>query len=144
MDLCQRLRRKGHTLKSDSGMRSVHMGDPKTLRAIFWGELWRGRDNLRVSFRGPMALRDLPSVAIPVTMLVLLAQAVARAPDDAVERASTVGHSFPHVVGLLLPRLSTLRALRMLRRPSAAEGRWTSFGPGWLRPPTTSAGRCRW
>jgi GT2 family glycosyltransferase len=76
VDLCQRLRRQGHALKSDSRMHSVHMGDPKTLRAIFWGELWRGRDNLRVSFRGPLTPRDLPSVVIPVLTLLLLAVAV--------------------------------------------------------------------
>jgi GT2 family glycosyltransferase len=76
VDLCQRLRRQGHTLKSDSRMHSVHMGDPKTLRAIFWGELWRGRDNLRVSFRGPLTPRDLPSVVIPVLTLLLLGVAL--------------------------------------------------------------------
>ena len=114
VDLCQRLRRKGHTLKSDSGMRSVHMGDPKTLRAIFWGELWRGRDNLRVSFRGPMALRDLPSVAIPVMMLVLLAQAVVgllMMPWNGIYGGSLILTSL-----VFCAALSALRALRMLRR----------------------------
>jgi GT2 family glycosyltransferase len=114
VDLCQRLRRRGLTLKSDSRMRSVHMGDPKTLRAIFWGELWRGRDNLRVSFRGPMTPRDLPSVVIPVVTLLLLATAVMAllsAPwtglgGGAVALAALAGCA----------ALSALRAARMLGR----------------------------
>lgn len=115
VDLCQRLRRQGHTLKSDSGMRSVHMGDPKTLRAIFWGELWRGRDNLRVSFRGPMTARDLPSVVIPVLTLLLLAAAVI-----ALVATPWIGLLNSGAVALIAlagcAGLSALRAMRMLGR----------------------------
>jgi GT2 family glycosyltransferase len=114
VDLCQKLRRQGHTLKSDSRMHSVHMGDPKTLRAIFWGELWRGRDNLRVSFRGPMSPRDLPSVIIPVVMLALLAGAMIAllsTPWTGVYGLGVFLASLACCAGL-----SALRALRMLRR----------------------------
>jgi GT2 family glycosyltransferase len=117
VDLCQRLRRQGRTLKSDSRMRSVHMGDPKTLRAIFWGELWRGRDNLRVSFRGPMTARDLPSVVIPVLTLLLLALAVIAA-----LATPWIGSNGPIAALAALTGcagLSALRALRMLRRLGA-------------------------
>jgi GT2 family glycosyltransferase len=113
VDLCQRLRRQGHTLKSDSGMRSVHMGDPKTLRAIFWGELWRGRDNLRVSFRGPLTPRDLPSVVIPVLTLLLLAAAVLAlltTPWTGLRGGAVALTALLGCAGL-----SALRALRMLR-----------------------------
>jgi hypothetical protein len=72
VDLCQRLRARGGTLIADEGLKSVHLGDPDSLAAIFRGELWRGRDNLRVSLRGPLSLRAVPSVAIPVLDIVFL------------------------------------------------------------------------
>jgi GT2 family glycosyltransferase len=115
VDLCQRLRRQGHTLKSDSRMHSVHMGDPKTLRAIFWGELWRGRDNLRVSFRGPLTARDLPSVVIPVLTLSLLGVAVI-----GLLAGPWIGLAAAWAVALAAlagcAALSALRAARMLGR----------------------------
>jgi hypothetical protein len=76
VDFCQRLRRGQHVLYSDDRLRSVHLGDPRTLRALFFGELWRGRDNLRVSLRGPLTWRAVPSVLIPITILTLLATAL--------------------------------------------------------------------
>jgi hypothetical protein len=50
-------------------MDNVHHGDPPTLAALFFGELWRGRDNLRVSLRAPVRLMALPSVISPVASL---------------------------------------------------------------------------
>jgi hypothetical protein len=66
VDMCQRLRSTGWKIVGDERMASVHLGDPPTLGALFRGERWRGRDNLKVSLRGTMSLRDLPSVLIPV------------------------------------------------------------------------------
>jgi glycosyltransferase involved in cell wall biosynthesis len=77
VDLCQRLRFAGHRLLSDPAMRNVHFGDPASLGALFRGELWRGRDNLRVSLRGPLTLGELPSIVIPVTDLIAFAVIVA-------------------------------------------------------------------
>jgi multisubunit Na+/H+ antiporter MnhB subunit len=71
-DLCQRLRATGRRVLSDDLLRSVHFGDPATLRALFRSELWRGRDNLRAGLRGPLTLRGLPSMIIPVLDLVSL------------------------------------------------------------------------
>jgi GT2 family glycosyltransferase len=68
-DLCQRLRSAGWRLLSDDRLRSVHHGDPATLAALFRAELWRGRDNLRAGLRGPLTLRGLPSLVIPVIEL---------------------------------------------------------------------------
>ena len=76
VDFCQRLRRNGYGLWSDDRLRSVHLGDPRSLRALFFGELWRGRDNVKVSLRGPLTWRALPSVMIPLTILLLLTVAV--------------------------------------------------------------------
>jgi hypothetical protein len=51
----------------------VHSGDPRTLKALFFGELWRGRDNLRVTLRVPITLRSIPSLALPLVTLSAVA-----------------------------------------------------------------------
>jgi hypothetical protein len=53
-------------------MVSVHYGDPGTLKALFLGELWRGRDSLKVTLRAPLTLRSIPGVAIPLLTLASL------------------------------------------------------------------------
>lgn len=77
VDLCQRLAARGGRVLESDELASVHLGDPRTLGAVFLGELWRGRDNLRVTLRGPLSLRSLPSLLIPVAILVGLAALVA-------------------------------------------------------------------
>jgi glycosyltransferase involved in cell wall biosynthesis len=72
VDLCQRLRAAGWRIIGDDRLRSVHLGDPPTLRALFRAERWRGRDNIRVSLRGPLTMRDLPSLAAPIITLLAL------------------------------------------------------------------------
>ena len=72
MDLCQRLRQAGGRILSDARLRSVHFGDPSTLQALFRGELWRGRDNIRVSLRRPLVVRDVLSLSIAVFQLLCL------------------------------------------------------------------------
>jgi glycosyltransferase involved in cell wall biosynthesis len=69
VDFCQRLRRLGRRLVASDDLRSVHRGDPPTLKALFFGELWRGRDNLRVSLRD-LRLASAPSLAIPLLHLL--------------------------------------------------------------------------
>jgi glycosyltransferase involved in cell wall biosynthesis len=76
VDFCQRLRVNGGKIVADDRLRSVHLGDPPTLRDLFRAERWRGRDNLRVSLRGPLSLRDVPSVVAPFVMLLALAVVV--------------------------------------------------------------------
>ena len=72
VDLCNRLLASGFRIVADPRLRSVHFGDPRTLKALFFGELWRGRDNLRVTFRGPKTLRAFRSALIPLVQLWLL------------------------------------------------------------------------
>jgi glycosyltransferase involved in cell wall biosynthesis len=72
VDFCRRLRAAGYRIVSDRRLRSVHLGDPASLRAVFAGELWRGRDNLKASLRPPIRYRELPSIVIPVLDLVFL------------------------------------------------------------------------
>jgi len=75
VNLCNRVRRAGYRIVADPGLRSVHYGDPITLKALFFGELWRGRDNIRVTLSGPRTLRDLRSAIIPIANLILLVAA---------------------------------------------------------------------
>lgn len=76
VDLCNRVRLAGHRIVADPRLRSIHFGDPRTLRALFFGELWRGRDNLRVTFRGPRSLRHFQSALVPVGELYCLKGAI--------------------------------------------------------------------
>jgi glycosyltransferase involved in cell wall biosynthesis len=76
VDLCNRLRAQGYRIFCDERMRSVHYGDPSTLRALFFGELWRGRDNVRATLRGPVTIRSLPSVVIPIVNIIFLTAVV--------------------------------------------------------------------
>lgn len=68
--LCKSLRRIGATLAAENGLRTIHYGDPATLTALFLGELWRGRDNLRVSLRPPIALGELKGLVLTAAMLL--------------------------------------------------------------------------
>ena len=72
VDLCNRIRAIGLRLVSDGRLESVHHGDPKTLSDLFASELWRGRDNLRVSFRGPLAWASLPSAIVPIVDVAMV------------------------------------------------------------------------
>jgi hypothetical protein len=75
--LCVDLRGRGLRVMAEPGMESVHHGDPATLGALFRGELWRGRDNARVSLRRPRSLRSLAGLAVStaaaVGLLLLMA-----------------------------------------------------------------------
>jgi GT2 family glycosyltransferase len=77
VDLCIRLRAAGHRLIADSRLRSMHHGDPRSPAAVFKVELWRGRDNLRVTLRPPRSWRSLASLTASVLMLAGLAGTLA-------------------------------------------------------------------
>ncbi|MCC7009125.1 MAG: glycosyltransferase [Acidobacteria bacterium] len=77
VDLCRKLRARGYGLVSDPRLGNVHYGDPATLRQVFYGEVWRGRDNVRVSLRAPRTVRTLASAAIPVLGLIAILTAAA-------------------------------------------------------------------
>lgn len=108
VDLCNRLRLAGCRIVADPDLRSVHFGDPRTLRALFLGELWRGRDNLRVTFNGPRTLGHLRSALIPVAHLLCLAAAAI---------CLVAGRSELALVFLLIALLpAAIKAAVMLRR----------------------------
>ena len=64
VDLCQRTRKNGWRIIANPDMESIHFGDPATLKSLFLGELWRGRNNLRVTMKGHLTLRDLVSLTV--------------------------------------------------------------------------------
>jgi glycosyltransferase involved in cell wall biosynthesis len=76
VDLCHRLRAQGFRVLSDARLRNIHYGDPRTLRDVLASERWRGRDNLRVTFRRPIAWASVPSAVLPVLHIALLAVAL--------------------------------------------------------------------
>jgi glycosyltransferase involved in cell wall biosynthesis len=75
VDFCHRLQAHRRRVVSDVRLKSVHHGDPKTLREVFSSERWRGRDNLRVSFRRPFSWNAVPTAIIPVVGNLLIAAA---------------------------------------------------------------------
>jgi hypothetical protein len=111
VDLCNRLRSRGHRIVSSIHMNSVHHGDPATLRDVFVGELWRGRDNLRVSIR-QLSWRSVPSILIPVVDLVLIAIGVAGI--AALAARISGGFTLLAVSVFLVAAAATLRVLRAL------------------------------
>jgi len=111
VDLCQRLRTAGYRLMSDDRLQSVHLGDPATLRALFLGELWRGRDNLRVSLRGPFSLRGLPSLVIPVIDIGSILIGVA-----GLAAAPLGGVRLTLIASAIIAGLAALRAAGMIAR----------------------------
>lgn len=113
VDLCRRLRAAGWTIMGDERLRSVHFGDPPTLGALFRAEQWRGRDNLRVSLRGPMRAREIPSIATPIVALLALV-AIVVSPAALVLGASPWSVAAPAV--LAVAGLSGLRAAMMAVR----------------------------
>ena len=72
VQLCQAVRQAGWRVVSEPGLDSIHHGDPRTLSELFFGELWRGRDNLNVSLRGPLTVRALPGTFAPIAALSCL------------------------------------------------------------------------
>jgi hypothetical protein len=112
VDLCQRIRAGGHSILSDSALKSVHVGDPRTLKALFLGELWRGRDNLRATLRGPKDWRHLRSALIPAVYLMAFAGLIATT------FLMTSGRGLAIAIGFAsaLCGLSALRVVHMSRR----------------------------
>jgi GT2 family glycosyltransferase len=112
VDLCFRLRRAGYRLVDDPALVSAHAGDPETLRALVKSEMWRSRNNVRVTLRSDTSLRSLVSLAIPILNLGALAALVFGAVRGA---AGLVVLSVAATTALAL-----LYVLVMLRR-----GRWS-------------------
>ncbi|MCX6545049.1 MAG: glycosyltransferase [Acidobacteria bacterium] len=114
VDLCQRIQATGWRLVSDERLGSIHHGDPATLGALFRSELWRGRDNLRVSLRR-LTLRGLPSVVIPLVDLACLAVI-----SLSLAVAGWSGLWLAAGAALVVATSAVLRAARLLRSPGSS------------------------
>lgn len=118
VDFCRRVREAGGRIVSQPALHSTHVGDPPTLKALFLAELWRGRDNLRVSLRERLTPRNAPSVLFPVLHLGALGLVV----GGGAIWMLTGGSVWVMLVGLSTAlALSSVRAIRMWdrsRRPT--------------------------
>lgn len=116
VDLCARVAAHGWQVRAVHGMQSVHHGDPKRLSNLFWGELWRGRDNLRVTLRGPKSLRNVASALMPIAYAGALV---------AVLLGGFAGPRVgPLLVGSGAAGLAALAAVRVAAMRRNAGGRW--------------------
>lgn len=113
VDLCNRIAQAGWQVLAVPGMTSVHHGDPETLSRVFWGEMWRGRDNVRVTLRGPRSWRTLLSAAVPIAYALALAGLVV---------APFLGAWFVAIAGGV--GVSLLLVARLLAMRQNAGGRW--------------------
>ena len=120
VDFCHRLTASGWRVLGDPRLGSVHHGDPRSLKHLFLSELWRGRDNLRVTFRRPIQWASVPSGLVPVAdavLLLIVLWSLARWP--------WTGASAPVVAGTAL----LVVALGALAKLAKAAGRTPGLGP---------------
>ena len=118
VDFCQRLRAAGLRVISDDRLESIHFGDPATLRALFRGELWRGRGNVRTSFRRPTTVRLVASALVPLVDLALMAVTLA-----GLATATRGGLAWSAIAAAGIGALAALRAVRMLARRGSMTAR---------------------
>jgi hypothetical protein len=111
VDLCRKLRARGYAILADHRLRNVHYGDPATLRQVFLGELWRGRDNLRVSLRPPWSPRIVASAALSLANLAMATASLA-----GLLTWSRSGFAVAGVALAMLAVVVGLRAVLMTRR----------------------------
>ena len=108
VDLCRKLKGAGYKVVSNSRLGNTHYGDPESLRRVFFGELWRGRDNLRVSLRRPRSWRTLTSAFIPIFNIAALAILAV-----GLLSGSTAGRLAGIAAGIMVVMQISLRATRM-------------------------------
>ena len=114
VDLCRRFHAAGRRVVAEPDLVSVHHGDPRTLWALFRGEMWRGRDNLRVTLRSP---RDLRSIASALQLLMTVAAAVA---------TLAVSLVWPH---LAVPSVAAFVAFLLLASMPRSLQMWSRMRP---------------
>jgi glycosyltransferase involved in cell wall biosynthesis len=121
VDLCRKLKQAGYSIISDSRLGNIHYGDPESLRRVFFGELWRGRDNLRVSLRRPRSGRTLISAFIPIFNIAALALFA-----GGLLSGSSAGRLAGLTAGVLVLIQLSLRATRM-----TLPDRYRDWVPAW-------------
>jgi glycosyltransferase involved in cell wall biosynthesis len=71
VDLCHRLHGRSGRIVCDSKIRSIHHGEPKTLRDFIRKEYWRGSSGLKAWALEGFPIGDLPSFLWPLWHLLL-------------------------------------------------------------------------
>jgi len=118
VDFCFRLRTHGWTLVNVPALRNIHLGDPSTLRRLFTSELWRGRDNLRVSLRAPWSLRNAVSTGTPVAQLCSVPTAAIGLAAGGVLGWSIFGLALAAGLAPVLGRTATMTRNAAIRSPA--------------------------
>ena len=72
VDFCYRLKKSNYKIISDHGLKSVHLGEARTLSDFFRKERWRGRSNFRGIFSHGFYLEEIPSLLLPVFYLIAI------------------------------------------------------------------------
>jgi GT2 family glycosyltransferase len=120
--LCQSVRRAGYRLLANERLVNVHLGDPRTLKELFVGELWRGRNNLGVSLRVRPSLRTVPGILIPILDLTLLGAAVLALFAGGPHRMLGIAMPLIGVFALSLLRMGRMvLRLKQVRRTAIAQ-----------------------
>lgn len=128
VELCQRIRGLGLRILNDDRLRNVHLGDPATLAHLFRGEIWRGRDNLRVSLRAPLSWRALPSLTIPIIDLAMVPLALVGLVLTPFRGIAGGGVGLMTAALAVILALVSLRVARMSRRsPLSVRGLGQAF-----------------
>jgi glycosyltransferase involved in cell wall biosynthesis len=115
VDLCRRIRDSGRKILASPRLGSIHHGDPHTVRTLFRGELWRGRDSLRVSLRGRWSRATAVGIVLPLASLVALGLMVAGA-------ATRSGLGIGAGLALLAAPVVLRSAVMYRRAPESARG----------------------
>jgi GT2 family glycosyltransferase len=119
VDLCRRLAAARSRLVADPRLVSVHLGDPRTLSAVYLGEMWRGRDNLRVTLRPPRNLRSMLSALQPLATIVVVVAAVALALADTPRAFRWLSLGAGLVVAASIPRMLQMAVRGADRSPAS-------------------------
>ena len=111
MDLCTRVRQSGYRVVDHSGMTCVHLGEPKTLAAVYRRNRWHGRGTRLRYADGRLAPILLSTIAF--------AGSVALAMGSAAVTASRGVSAITALIGLPLA-VPVVYAARYARRPRTA------------------------
>ena len=136
VDFCHRLRTHGLRVISDARLKSIHHGDPRTLGEVLTSERWRGRDNLRVTFRRPISWASVPSAIVPLVQTMFIGLAAI----GLIVAASNI----PVGASLMLAALAgfgAATALRVVRALMRGRDRGVGLAPAFVVAAVLDIGR---
>ena len=70
VDLCYRISKK-YKIISDKSIKSIHLGEARTLTEFFKKELWRGKGNLKGLKENGIKLKEIPSSVLALYYVML-------------------------------------------------------------------------